>query len=283
MIRLDPAHPPLWRDAETLQFGLDDVARLEEPEPWELRLLDDLTTGLTDLAWAAVLSERRIPRARAEALLAELQPVLVSERPTPHLVLEVGRGVPAATAEHVAAAMERAGAVVRVARWPQEHGPDHAADLVVLLGGHVLEPGRAAALLAADVPHLPLLFDDVGASVGPVVRPGETACTACTTAHARDADAAWPIVASQLVGRPVTVDPDLAVEAARIAVQLVSGPNGSAGRSVRLRADDPHRQWRTHRPHEDCGCRSLAGSATASDRSGHALAPSSATASALRA
>jgi hypothetical protein len=281
MIRLDPAHPPLWRDADTLQFGLDDVARLEDPQPWELRLLDDLGEGLTDLGWAAALAERRIPRERADALLAELQPALMRERPAPRVVLQVGRGVEPEAVEAVAGAMRRAGAVVSVARWPEEHPVRAELDTVVLLAPYLVEPARAAALLSADIPHLPLVLDGGGAHVGPLVRPGVSACTACEAAHARDADAAWPIVASQLVGRPCTVDPDVAAEAARVAVQLLTGPDGRASRSVRLRRDDPHRAWQTHRPHEDCGCRSLGGSATASDPSARALSPSSSRASAL--
>src|SRR3546814_8935398 len=67
MLRLNPAHPPLWRDATTVQFGLDDLARLDDPQPWEEHLLDDLAHGIPETALAGLLSSRRIRRAQADA------------------------------------------------------------------------------------------------------------------------------------------------------------------------------------------------------------------------
>jgi hypothetical protein len=278
MLRLNPAHPPLWRDARTLQFGTSGVARLEEPEPWELRLLADLAGGLSDLALAALLAERGIPRERADALLAEIQPALARERPPARLIVAAGRGLSEALLRRVTAAMTRAGADARAATSAGSPPSALADAVVVLLAAHIVEPRHASALMADDVAHIPLVFDGAGAVVGPLVRPGETACLACDAAAAREADPAWPAVVSQLVGRACDPDPDLATEAARVLVQVVSGADAAANRSVRLRQDDPHRVWRTHRPHPECGCRSLGGSATAIDRSGRDLATSSATA-----
>ncbi len=262
MFRLDPAHPPLWRDATTLQFGLDDVARLEDPQPWEQRLLAALADGVTELGWAALLKQRRIPRAQGEALLAELQPVLIAAPPRPAIVLQVGPAVAPAVTDRVAAAMTAAGADVRMQGWPDTPPAVTAPEVVVLLAAHVVEPARAAALVSRDIPHLPVVFDGGGARVGPVIRPGLTACLACEAATARERDAQWPTVASQLVGRACAIDLEVAAEAARAAVQLLTGSE-APGRSVRLDARSPHRVWRTHRPHEECGCRSLGGTGTA--------------------
>ncbi|MBN9172996.1 MAG: hypothetical protein J0I70_02435, partial [Microbacterium sp.] len=48
MLRLDPAYPPVWRTPTTLQFGVDAVALLEDPEPWEERVVDELSRGLPE-------------------------------------------------------------------------------------------------------------------------------------------------------------------------------------------------------------------------------------------
>lgn len=278
MLRLDPAHPPLWRDADTLQFGLDDRARLDDPQPWELALLAELADGVTPATLSALATERSVSAAQLDALLAEIQPVLVREASAVRVVVLAGRGVPAATVELVAGALERGGAATRTPLWPDAVDlPAIARDeTVVVLASHLVEPRAVSALMAGDIPHVPIAFDAGGAVVGPVVRPGETACLACAAAWARESDAAWPVLASQLVGRPCSVDPDVATAAARTAVQLITGPDGAAGRSVTLRADDPHRRWRRHAPHEECACRSLGGTVTEISASGRSPAPSSA-------
>lgn len=278
MLRLNPAHPPLWRDATTVQFGLDDLARLEDPQPWEQRLLDDLARGIPETALTGLLVARRIRRAQADAFFAEIQPVLERTPEPPRIVLQTTPDLDEAASRAVAAALERAGASVRIARWtPFVRTPVDAGETAVVLAAHLVEPRRAAALVSDDVRHVPLVFDGGGATVGPVIEPGVTACLACDAAHARDADPSWPVVASQLVGRGCIIDPDLAVEAARVAAQLVTAPATTPARSVRLRADVPNRVWRVHPPHEDCGCRSLEGSATASAPSVPGRATSSAT------
>jgi hypothetical protein len=265
MLRLDPAHPPLWRDATTLQFGLDDLARLDEPEPWEEHLLAELVRGIPDNALAGMLRSRRIRRAQADAFFAELQPVLQRTPPPPRIVLQTSDEVEAPVADVIAAALERTGASVRLDPWtPFTRSLVPAGWTAIVLATHVVEPRRAAALMSEDVRHLPLMFDGTGATVGPVIEPGVTACLACDAAHARDRDPAWPLLASQLVARRCEVDPDLAVEAARVAVQILTAPTTTPARSLRLRADAPNRVWRVHPPHEECGCRSLAGNATGS-------------------
>lgn len=274
MLRLDPAHPPLWRSATCLQFGVAGVARLDDPEPWEERLVDLLERGLTDTELAAALRAERVSAARADALFAELQPVLRRARDAPRVLVQAGDDVPTTILGVVVAAMERAGADVRTAPWAAATaGPGDR--VVVAVGVHLIAPHRAAALVSADRPHLPLLFDGAGATVGPLVVPGETGCLACAGLHARDADVAWPRLATQLIGRACAIDPDAAVEAARLAVQLLNDEDEPSGRSVHLRADSPRRVRRSHPPHADCACRSLGETATEPVRLVHVPEPSS--------
>ncbi|MFT4229132.1 MAG: hypothetical protein QM602_02460, partial [Microbacterium sp.] len=81
MLRLDPAHPPLWRDHRTLQFGRDAVARIDDPAGWQQRLVHELEGGIPASA-AEVLAVAAGGTARgARALLAQLAPAL--KRPAP--------------------------------------------------------------------------------------------------------------------------------------------------------------------------------------------------------
>lgn len=278
MLRIDPAHPPLWRSATCLQFGVDDTARLDEPEPWEELLVDQLTRGSSPSEVHAFLRSHDVDEQRADAFFAELQPVLRDDPPPIPVVVQAGDEVPSQDVDRVVAAMRHAGAAAEHRPWAGTATPSPPPRAtVVLLATHLVEPRRASALMRDDVRHLPLVLDGGGALVGPVVEPGRTACLACGDAHARDADAAWPLVASQLVARRSPVAGSvLASEAARVALHLITEPDpGPVRSSVRLRVDSPHRRWRQHPPHAACGCRSLEGISTAIAR----IAPTTATSS----
>jgi len=278
MLRIDPAHPPLWRSATCLQFGVDDAARLDEPEPWEELLVDQLTRGSSPAEVHAFLRSHDVDEQRADAFFSELQPVLRDDPPPAPVVVEASEDVPSNDVDRVVAAMRRAGAAVERRHWAGVATPGVTRQTtVVLLATHLVEPRRASGLMRDDVRHLPLVLDGAGALVGPVVEPGLSACLACGDAHARDADAAWPLVASQLVARRAPVAGSvLASEAARVAVHLITEPDsGPVRSSVRLRVDSPHRRWRQHPPHAACGCRSLEGISTEIAR----IAPTTATSS----
>lgn len=265
MLRIDPAHPPLWRDADCLQFGVDDAARLDAPEPWEEALVAMLMKGAPPSGVRAFLREHDVDPDRADAFFAELQPVLRDDPPRPRIVLQTDAAFSPTLTNAMSAAMERAGAVVSVRPWANETIARDAADAarhsatVLAIAAHRLDPRRAGALLREDARHLPLVFDGAGAIVGPLVEPGVTGCLACVDAHASDRDGAWPLVAAQLLGRRAPeLDQDLLVEAVRVAVRMVSARGEGATRpSVRLRADSLERRWRQHPPHEECRCRSL--------------------------
>jgi hypothetical protein len=281
MLRLDPAHPPLWRSATCLQFGIDDVARLDEPEPWEELLIAELVRGLERSAVEGFLRAHDVPPAAADAFFAELQPVLREDPPPSRVVLQTSDEFSASDLLAIRSAVERAGALVEVHPWAGRllPVPDREATVIVVAAYRV-DPRRAAALVREDLRHVPLVFDGAGATVGPVIEPGRTACLACGEAYARDRDPAFPLVAAQLLGRRAPrVGADLAAEAARTAAQLVSRIDARTVRSsVRLRVDSPRRQWKEHPPHAECGCRSLGGTGRAPAPPVPILAPSLATA-----
>ena len=102
------------------------------------------------------------------------------------------------------------------------------------------------------------------ATVGPLVVPGRTACTACLHAHRADHDPDWPMLAAQLLSRPAPpTDVGVLLEAAVLAGRMLRETRDDAAVSVSLGAGSVRRTWRAHRPHARCLCRSPEGSATA--------------------
>lgn len=76
------------------------------------------------------------------------------------------------------------------------------ASLVVLADDLVCEPLLIADLMKLRIPHLPVLVRDGVGVVGPLVLPGLTSCLRCADHHRSMLDPAWPVIATQLIGRP---------------------------------------------------------------------------------
>lgn len=269
MLRLDPAFPPLWRSATSLQFGADAVVVIDDPTPWQQRLICQLESGIPDAALDPVAVALGAPEDAADEFVRRIARALTaSAAPPVRIRLQQPEGFSRHRADLVRGALVSAGMDVEPATWFGAPGEDADASLpMVILADHLVEPRRAAALMSADVPHLPLVLTGTGAQVGPFIAPGRTLCLACIAAHRRDVDPAWPHVAAQLLGRPApSLSDALIVEASFAAAQLLS----AAARRPRLRAHSLtlrdgslHRSMRVHRPHAACRCRSLGGTATA--------------------
>ena len=279
MLLLDPAQPPLWRSPDVLQFGVDRVAEVHDPTIWQQRMLVELERGVPEPAVEPLAIALGGTRADADALLAQLRPVLLPPA-APHLPtvqVRVAVGAPPGAGERIVDALAGAG----LHAGPAADG----ADVVVVVSAHVTSPVDAAALMRDDILHLPVVFTGRGATVGPLVQPGRTACLMCVEAERTDADPAWPTLAAQLLHRTGPPVPDaLALEAGLVAGQLISGRDRTAwaSRSLQLTAGSARRTWRVHRPHAACGCRSPQGNATATGRRGNP-ATTTPTASARRA
>ncbi len=263
MLRLDPSAPPLWRHDGTVQFGAPARGHLIHRFPWTDAALTALEAGTSRLALRAVVRLHGGTDRDAEDLLAAVSPALARRRRTAPLVVQVADDLPARTVRAVLAAFPARTPRIDWAGPATHPVPDGAR--VVLLAAHRVDPRRAVELSRRDVVHLPVVLSATTATVGPVIAPGLTACLSCLDATRRREDASWPLIAAQLLARaqPDT-DVTLAAEAARAARHLVSGRIDSVTRSLELRADSLQRVWRTHRPSEDCRCRSLEETATAS-------------------
>ena len=266
MLHLDPAHPPLWRSPDCLQFGADKVAVLEHPDRWQERMIQELERGLPDSALDPVATALGGTIERARALVTALTPALEPPHTVaaPPVVLRALGPTTVPAAHEIALGLREAGL---------ELVDEPAVDAVaVLVAGHVIDPAAVRPLMQADVPHLPIILHGRRITVGPLVRPGLTACVLCLEAARCEADPAWPALAGQLLGLP-SPEPaaGLAVEAGLLAARLVSAAAGREGAtsSVTLDAQSMRRRWRTHRPHAECGCRSPAGSGRAPGAPAH--------------
>lgn len=270
MLSLDPSRPPVWRSETSLQFGAAPVGVIDDPEPWQLRVIRELERGIPDGAFVGFAQALGAPDAAAATrFLARIRHALTTDAaPRRRVALHGVDDLPDADLATVGRGIAAAGFDVdRVHPFDPVGTITPEATAVVFVGSHVLAPGVVAALMSADVDHVPVLLTGSGAEVGPFVSPGITACSACIASHRRDDDPAWPAVAAQLLGRTVEGDPGVLWESGIVAGRLIAererNPSRVRTRSIELRAGSLHRHVRSHLPHAQCRCRSLGGSATA--------------------
>ncbi len=153
-----------------------------------------------------------------------------------------------------------------LAAWLEEHRPgltvrapaSTVPDLVVTLDPHVIDPVRARALAQAGAAQLPVTVRAASVRVGPVLGPGARVCHSCLDLAERDADPAWPVVATQLRMTPVPATERLLVHqsaalATRAALDALLGEPWW-GRSVELSGRDAVGLEREWEPHPECLC-----------------------------
>ena len=263
-IRIDPRWPVVWRDPFTIQIGIDPPrVVIDDVGPTEERMLAALTVGVTR-AGLAVVAETEAHLV--DAFLDVITPALMAPtaRYTGATVALSGEGL---FADLCARLVGEAGVRVVRAATPSllvETRPD----LAVIVGRSVFPPHTHAIWLRRDVPHLPVLFTESAAHLGPMVEPGSSACLVCIELHRKDEDPAWPAIATQLLGRAVRAEPPtLATEAAATVARMVlerleAGRGGSPGLRISVQGERAALHWT---PHPDCGCRGLSPEARESD------------------
>lgn len=280
MLRLAPSHPPLWRTPPSVQLGPDPDGFLDAVTPWQERLLEALTVGVPEEELDELARRAGAGPDDADAFVRRIRPALAADHaPAPPVAVELPEALTAAEERTLLGSLQAAGIVIAgVTRWPAPRGRRP----VLLVAHRLVDPHRAARLVASDTPHLPIQLAGDQVTVGPLVTPGDGPCLSCLHASRRDADPDWPLVAAQLLGRaPVPTASVLLVEAAVLAARMLT--ERMPGRAVTVRSDRARRAWHAHRPHALCLCRSPAGSATAPDPGVRTSATTTATASARRA
>ncbi|MET4157677.1 hypothetical protein ABIC29_001231 [Agromyces sp. PvR057] len=336
-LRLDPALPLVWRTAEDLQVGAaTPVAVFERAGDVEAGLIAALRHGVSRSTLVSIGSGLGATPERVHEFVRRLAAGLVDASPNPTSGAQDAASVRAARparperADAAAArprivGLDGSGPIADLLaanlaflghevlplapRTLDVRAPDPARaepDLVVIVAAWAVTPARHLPWLRRDLPHLAVVSDDAGIRVGPFVEPGRGPCLRCLDLSARDADAAWPVIAAQLAGRPAPADPPrLRFDAAALAAAAVDARLGAAphdaeldgGLAERTGADTVRLaaasvsfdrrgsvgRRREHAEHPSCGCRAPAGIAIA-----HALpvaarraAPSSATAAAV--
>lgn len=296
---LRPGLLPLWRDRDTVQIGIDPrraVALTGVGGAAEvIRLLDGsrdrsqvvLEAGRRGVS--APVAERILAVLAAAGVLVDLsagplsfipagrRQELMPELATASMVRQDGDGGAqifarrSATAVHVLGSgriadtitdlLTRAGlAAQAVPAW--QSGGASPPDLAVLVGRAPSE--LVDSLRRGRVPHLTVCASEAIGVVGPLVRPGITACLRCLDLARADRDPAWPLILAQLAGRsaePQACDAALATAvAAQAAAQATAfadrAPLAEATQNGTLELVLPAWQWRrrTWPPQRACTC-----------------------------
>ncbi len=287
---------PLWRDDDTVQIGVDprravaisgmshasDVIRLLDGSRDRAGVLAEAGRRgvpavvaervLTVLAAAGVLIDypAQLLRSVPADLRRRLRPVLAAAalgsqdadggarllaRRSATTVTVSGAGL---VAESLADLLTRSGLAAR--RGQLADGGE--ADLLVLVGHQ--SPSQTTELLRLSRPHLSVTASEGIGVVGPLVRPGSTACLRCLDLTRAERDPAWPLILAQLSRRsadPPACDPVLAAAVAAQAGAVVvafadGGVLAQAAVNGTLELLAPGWQWRRRswRPHPACCC-----------------------------
>ncbi len=297
---LRPGLLPVWRDRDTVQIGVDSrravaltgigsaaaVIRLLDGSRDRCQLVEEagqqgVAAAVTErilatLAAAGVLvdlsavSRQAIPAQLRDELTAELAAASMTRQDTDggaHLlarraatavrVLGTGR-----VADAIGQLLTSAGLAALAAPPGRPQPAASAPDLAVLVGRP--QQTQAEALRRGGVPHLAVSAYEAIGIVGPLVRPGVTACLRCLDLTRAERDPAWPLILAQVSGRdaePQACDAALAAAvAAQAAAQAIAfadrAPLAEATANGTLELVLPGWQWRrrTWLPHRACSC-----------------------------
>ncbi len=264
--RIDPHLPLVWRTPNELQLGATPRVVLRDPGELETGLIAALRHGVSIETAQKIGGGLGGSPAAVLRLLEVLAPALeadaaASARPRQQIALDAPPPIAARLADH----FEALGYDIALAA--EAEVGDTA--LAVIVASWVVSPARHLPWLRADVPHLAVVFDDVGTRIGPLVEPGAGPCLRCLDLARRDADPAWPVIAAQLAGRTAASSTPRAIhDAVARAVSLADDRLAHGLQTLREASLRPARpgereQLLRHPTHSECGCRAPAGTATA--------------------
>ncbi|MEU7900982.1 thiamine biosynthesis protein ThiF [Nonomuraea sp. NPDC049152] len=153
------------------------------------------------------------------------------------------------------------GSVDARAGGPQLGDGSQRPDLVVLAPVGPLDAVLVSELVAMKIPHLLAAAFEGHGSVGPLVRPGETACLHCLDLARRDRDPAWPIVTARLGGFPAgeiacgsALSSLVAAAAAGHALAHIDGQDSAVTNGTMDVLPDWRWKRRSWRVHPQCRC-----------------------------
>ena len=295
---------PLWRDRDTIQIGVDPrravaltgagaaagliglldgsrdreqllaaAAELGVPRPLTEQMLTLLAAAGLLIDYPARLL-RGLPHDARARLLPELAAASIARQDTDGGALVLTRR--AAAVVHVLGAGQIAAGIAQIltasgvqARRPAAGAarPQRGAapPAIAVLAGQLPDP--AAPL--CRTPHLAVAAREAIGVVGPLVRPGISACLRCLDLARADRDSAWPLILAQIARReaePVACDAALAAAVtAQAAIQVLAfidcPDRVSPAQNATLELVQPGWQWarRSWPPHPACTCRASDG------------------------
>lgn len=262
---LDPRLPLVWRTPDSLQLGVDHPpVVLTSVTTAHERMLAALAIGLTPQGLALIGTEAGLNPAQIADFERVIRPALATPKVVASARVEIdGFG---ATADRLEWRVREAGMEPHRAR-PQADRNRAAAsagtpDIAVIVGDFVFDPERRGRWLRRDIPHLPLVFGDTSVTIGPFIEPGVGPCLYCLDLHRRDADPAWPALASQLLGKvSCAQSPFVASEAATLATRMllrrVRDGRTYSSTSLTLDTDTGQTRERVWQTHPECACTGL--------------------------
>lgn len=258
ILRLDPRIPLVWRDPSSMQLGVPARVVLDDLSPAGEQMVAALTAGISVSGLAMVGESAGAGAPEIARLLDAVTPALLPE-PRGTATASVAVAGTGTTADRIARGLAEAGLKVNVA--PTVLALEEAAvcDLGIAVGSFVLEPAAHGFWLRRDIPHLPVVFSDRGAAIGPIVEPGTGPCLYCLERYRTDADPAWPAIASQLWGRQSSAETllasaEVAAIVTRLAVRRLADGAGAVATSTVLTSETGDLETLQWQPHPDCGC-----------------------------
>ena len=260
-LRLDPRLPLVWRSPFGMQVGIDPVVvRIDDVTDAQQRMLAALAVGTSSPGLAVMAGGRGPEAAAARDELLELVAPALESAPRPGIGTVAISGSET-LANAIAALLASRGVAVLVAADAADLA-ESQPDLAVIVGHFVLAPRLHALWLRRDIPHLGVVVGDTATVIGPMIEPGTGPCLLCLELHHRDADRAWPAIASQLLGRVSGVETailvaETAAAAARMVIDRLQRPAGGAAESVRIDGATGERRRRQWQVHPECGCRGI--------------------------
>lgn len=258
VLKLDPRIPVVWRDPSSLQFGVAaPVAILTDVSSATEHMVAALSSGVSRSGLFMIGRAQGATDAEVTTLLDRMTPALLPEdnRRVVKTVLVAGSGP---TAHNLALDLAAAGLRVLIAR-NTAAAASASCDFAVIVSHFVVAPEFHGLWLRRDVPHLPVVISDADVVIGPIVEPGIGPCLHCMQRYRSEADAAWPAIATQLLGRPPVAESALvateaAAMASRITARRMAGAASSVHESRSISLDTGVMTVQEWEPHSSCGC-----------------------------
>lgn len=261
-LTLDPRLPLLWRTPDSLQLGVDNPpVVLHGISTAHERMLAALAIGLTPQGLALIGTESGLSPSQVSEFEHAIRPALVKPKVAFSASIDIDGLGP--TADRLEWRLHEAGLLTRRTPASADNQSDLPTDgpplLAVIVGEFVLDPERRGRWLRRDIPHLPIVYGDTSVTIGPFIEIGAGPCLYCLELHRRDADPAWPAIASQLLGTvSAAQEPFIASEAAAIATRMVlrrvSDGAAESATSLTLDAETGTCRQQSWQAHPECSC-----------------------------